>query len=66
MNAFITAATMAAALAATFGIAYCFAWLCLRTLMALMPARKEAPAAVPSQSAPRFAIFRKLALGQKH
>lgn len=66
MNELITAVVMATALAATFGIAYCFAWLALRTLMVLMPAHKEAPAAVPPRGFARFGIFRKLALGQKH
>lgn len=66
MNDLITALTLAAALAATFGVAYCFAWVCLRTLMALMPARKEADVASPARTAARLAIFRKWALGQKH
>lgn len=70
MSDIITALTLAAALAATFGIAYCFAWLCLRTLMALMPTRedapKSAPARVPVQRAVRFNFSRRFALGQKH
>ena len=66
MNELITAVVMAAALAVTLGIAYCFAWLSLRTLMVLMPARKEASSVTPARSATRFGIFRKLALGQKH
>jgi hypothetical protein len=66
MNELITAVVMAAALAATLGIAYCFAWLSLRTLMVLMPARKAAPDATPVRGIGRFGIFRKLALGQKH
>lgn len=66
MNELITAVVLAAALAATFGIAYCFAWAALRTLMVLMPARKETPASAPARSVSRFGIFRKLALGQKH
>lgn len=66
MNELITAAVLAAALVATFGIAYCFAWACLRTLMVLMPAKKEAPVAVPAQGRARLGLFRKLAFGQKH
>jgi peptidoglycan/LPS O-acetylase OafA/YrhL len=66
MNEIITAVMLAAALAATFGIAYCFAWLCLRTLMALMPARQDAPEPASVQRAARFGFSRRLALGQKH
>ena len=66
MNDFMTAIVLAAALVATFGLAYCIAWFVLRTLMTLMPARKTEMevAVVPNVS--RFGIFRKLALGQKH
>ncbi|HEV2299600.1 MAG TPA: hypothetical protein VGR72_13925 [Candidatus Acidoferrales bacterium] len=66
MNELITAVVMAVALAATFGIAYCFAWLSLRTLMVFMPARKVEPDAAPARGSARFGIFQKLALGQKH
>ncbi|HEV2489688.1 MAG TPA: hypothetical protein VGT03_07765 [Candidatus Acidoferrales bacterium] len=66
MRDIITALTMAAALAATFGIAYCFAWICLRTLMALMPARQDVPKPAPVRRAARFVFSRRLALGQKH
>jgi peptidoglycan/LPS O-acetylase OafA/YrhL len=66
MNEIITAVMLAAALAATFGIAYCFAWLCLRTLMALMPARQDAPKPASARPAARFVFSRRFALGQKH
>jgi len=66
MSEIITAVTWAAALAATFGIAYCFAWLSLRTLMALMPAQQIEQKAAPVRHDERFGLFRRFALGQKH
>lgn len=66
MNDLITIVVMAATMAATFRIAYCIAWISLRTLMMLMPARKAAMEVAMTPGVSRFGIFRKLALGQKH
>ena len=66
MNDLITIVVMAAAMAPTFGVAYCIAWLCLRTLMMLMPPGKAAMEVAMAPGVSRFGIFRKLALGQKH
>jgi hypothetical protein len=66
VNTLIIAITMAGALAATFGIAYCFVWLCLRSFMAWMQSHAARPARVEARAAARSGLLRRFAFGQKH
>jgi hypothetical protein len=66
MNTIILLATMAGALAATFGIAYCFAWLCLRGFLAWMQSRAALPACLETRASAHRGLLRRFAFGQKH
>jgi predicted lysophospholipase L1 biosynthesis ABC-type transport system permease subunit len=66
MNTLIVAATMAGALAAIFGIAFCFAWLCLRGFMAWMQSHAARPARVEARAVAHSGLLRRFAFGQKH